>query len=165
MVLVLATDRRRLLLAMDRVLGVGVVDGHAPGHLGGHPRAKHLALIFICFWVTMMLGWMTELYSRPVIADKTNYKIPFGRLASSNNPTTFATPMLYIYSRAELRANSPFGMPRTPVGDTYLDFIHAQRKSNYVRRCPAHFESFVYRRMTVMVYLRIRKMAPSWRQS
>ena len=46
-----------------------------------------LALIFVSQFVTMMLGWMTELYSRPVIRqDKTSYSTPMGRLGFLNKP-------------------------------------------------------------------------------
>ena len=46
-----------------------------------------LALIFVSQWTTMLLGWMTELYSRPVIrADKTSYGNPVGRLGFINVP-------------------------------------------------------------------------------
>ena len=68
-----------------------------------------LALIFICFWTTMMLGWMTELYSRPVIiADKTNYKMPFGRLGFIEQPDYVRNPnALHLLSRQSWEGERP----------------------------------------------------------
>jgi len=62
-----------------------------------------LALIFVSQFVTMMLGWMTELYSRPVIrADKTSYGNPVGRLGFINQPDYTNNPnSLHLLSADE----------------------------------------------------------------
>ncbi|MDA9633357.1 hypothetical protein N9S81_00295 [bacterium] len=60
-----------------------------------------LSLIFVSQFVTMMLGWMTELYSRPVIRqDKTSYSTPMGRLGFLNQPDYTNNPnSLHLLSK------------------------------------------------------------------
>ena len=104
-----------------------------------------LALIFVSFWTTMMLGWMTELYSRPVIiADQTNYKTPFGRLGFIEKPDYVRNPnALHLLSQAHWEGERPMrDTDGKPVPASNFDFLHAQRVSNYVRRMLPHILGF-----------------------
>ena len=100
-----------------------------------------LALIFVSFWVTMMLGLMTELYSRPVIiADQTNYKTPVGRLGFIEKPDYVRNPnALHLLSQTSWEGERPTrDADGKPVPSSNFDFLHAQRVSNYVRRMLPH---------------------------
>jgi hypothetical protein len=100
-----------------------------------------LALIFVSFWVTMMLGLMTELYSRPVIiADQTNYKTPVGRLGFIEKPDYVRNPnALHLLSQNSWEGERPTrDADGKPVPSSNFDFLHAQRVSNYVRRMLPH---------------------------
>ena len=67
--------------------------------------SSQLALIFVSQWVTMKLGLLTELYSRPVIRkDKTNYgpAAAVGRLGFYGVPDVTDDPnYMHILSRDE----------------------------------------------------------------
>ena len=100
-----------------------------------------LALIFVCFWVTMMLGWMTELYSRPVIhADETDYKVPVGRLGFVGKPDYVRNPnALHLLSNSQWEGERPLrDKDGKLLASSNLDFLHAQRFSNYIRRMLPH---------------------------
>jgi hypothetical protein len=100
-----------------------------------------LALLFVSFWVTMMLGWMTELYSRPVIhVDQADYKIPVGRLGFIEKPDYVRDPnALHLISSQTWEGERPTrDKDGKPVPVSNLDFLRAQRVSNYVRRMLPH---------------------------
>jgi len=100
-----------------------------------------LAMIFVSFWVTMMLGWMTELYSRPVIhVDTTEYEVPVGRLGFTKQPDYVRDPnALHLLSSQMWEGERPL---RDKNGKTLavdnFDFLRAQRVSNYIRRMLPH---------------------------
>lgn len=100
-----------------------------------------LALIFVSMWVTMMLGLMTELYSRPVIlADKTNYKTPIGRLGFIEKPNYVSDPnALHLLSQSRWEGERPTrDADGKPVPSSNFDFLVAQRNSNFIRRMLPH---------------------------
>jgi hypothetical protein len=101
-----------------------------------------LALIFLSMWVTQWLGFMTELYSRPVIvADtSTEYKIPVGRLGFLGRPDYVRNPnALHLISQSHWEGDRPLrDADGKPVANTNYDFLNAQRNSNYVRRMLPH---------------------------
>jgi len=100
-----------------------------------------LALIFVCMWTTMLLGLMTELYSRPVIvADKTNYKTPIGRLGFIEKPNYVSDPnALHLLSQTSWEGERPTrDADGKPVPSSNFDFLHAQRNSNFIRRMLPH---------------------------
>ena len=116
---------------MGMLLGVSV----------GIREQNTLALIFVSYFVTMWLGLFTELYSRPVITkDKAVYNYPVGRLGFIEQPDYVRNPnALHLISQThwegERQVRDEDGKPYT---DLNFDYVHAQRKSNYVRRMLPH---------------------------
>jgi len=100
-----------------------------------------LALIFVSIWTTMILGWMTELYSRPVIVvDQTNYKTPVGRLGFIEKTDYVRSPnALHLLSQSQWEGERPLrDAEGKPVPSSNYDYLHAHRVSNYVRRMLPH---------------------------
>lgn len=91
-------------------------------------------------FVTQWLGFMTELYSRPVIhVDKTNYEYPVGRLGFLKKPDYADNPnALHILSQVAWEGDRILRDENgTPVA-TSFDYVRAQRFSNYMRRMLPH---------------------------
>ena len=124
-----------------------------------------LALIFMALWTTMMLGWMTELYSRPVItADKANYKTPVGRLGFIESPDYVRNPnALHRLSQRQWEGERPTrDADGKPIALSNFDYLQAQRVSNYVRRMLPHILG-IFPFTTVMVVIVYHLEYAKWR--
>jgi len=99
-----------------------------------------LALVFTSMFVTMWLGFMVELYSRPVIqVDKTDYKYPVGRLGFFDKPDYANNPnALHLLSQVAWEGDRVLRDENGKPVATSFDYVRAQRFSNYVRRMLPH---------------------------
>ena len=97
-----------------------------------------LACLFVLMWVTMYLGLFTELYSRPIIQkDQTNYQTPLGRLGFIEKADYVRDPnALHLLSQSHWEGENRVLRDQNgkPVANQPIEYIHAQRCSNYVRR-------------------------------
>ena len=88
-------------------------------------------------WTTQWLGFLNELYSRPVIqADRTNYVYPVGRLGFIEQPDYQKNPnALHLLSQSHWEGEKPLrDQDGKPIANTNFDYLHAQRVSNFLRR-------------------------------
>lgn len=96
-----------------------------------------LACLFMLLWTTQWLGFLNELYSRPVImADKTSYKTPVGKLGFIETPDYVRDPnALHKLSQNMWEGDRPIrDQDGKVIPTSNFDFLQAQRCSNYVRR-------------------------------
>ena len=89
----------------------------------------------------MVFGFLTELYSRPVlIADKNDYQNPVGRRGFIGQPDYSENPnALHLISQNSWEGDR---IIRDADGNTIVknfDFIQAQRTSNWIRRLVPYF--------------------------
>jgi hypothetical protein len=100
-----------------------------------------LTCIFMLYFTTMWLGFLTELYSRPaIIADTKNYQWPVGRLGFTGKPDYRNDPTaLHLLSQDTWEGDRPIRDPTTgeAIAST-AKFTQAQRCSNYFRRLVPH---------------------------
>ena len=88
-------------------------------------------------WTTQWLGFLNELYSRPVIiADTTNYSTPVGRLGFIEKPDYTKNPnALHKLSQDLWEGDRPIrDQDGKLLATGSFDFLHAQRFSNFLRR-------------------------------
>ena len=87
-------------------------------------------------WTTQWLGFMNELYSRPVInPDRVNYKWPVGRLGYIEQPDYKNNPnALHLISQNAWEGDRVLRDENGKPLDTSFDYVRAQRMSNFVRR-------------------------------
>jgi hypothetical protein len=101
-----------------------------------------LTCIFMLYFTSMWLGFLTELYSRPaIVADTQDYQWPIGRLGFTGKPDYSKNPnALHLLSQDTWEGDRPIRDPATgeAIAST-VKFTHAQRLSNYFRRMIPHF--------------------------
>jgi len=103
----------------------------------GIREQNSLACLFMLLWTTQWLGFLNELYSRPVIiADTTNYKTPVGRLGFIEKPDYVKNPnALHKLSQDLWEGDRPIrDQDGKLIATGSFDFLHAQRFSNFLRR-------------------------------
>jgi len=95
-----------------------------------------LACFFVLVAVTQSFGFLTELYSRPVISkDAINYKTPIGRRGFVGAPDYEENPnALNLISQTTWEGERIIRSDDDKLVVSSLDFLHAQRCSNWVRR-------------------------------
>ena len=104
-----------------------------------------LACLFMLMFTTMYLGLFTELYSRPVIIrDQTNYTTPIGRLGFFEKADYVRDPnALHLLSQSHWEGDRLLrDQDGKAVPNQSIEYIHAQRCSNYVRRMVPHVLGF-----------------------
>lgn len=93
-------------------------------------------------WTTQWLGFLNELYSRPVIqVDKTDYQYPVGRLGFVEAPDYTKNPnALHLLSQEYWEGDRVLrDEDGKPVKSSSFDYLHAQRVSNFLRRQVPYF--------------------------
>ena len=92
-------------------------------------------------WTTQWLGFLNELYSRPVIhVDKTEYSYPVGRLGFVQKPDYRKNPnALHLISQSQWEGERPLRDNDGKPVATSFDYLHAQRVSNFLRRQIPYF--------------------------
>ena len=95
-----------------------------------------LACFFVLMAVTQSFGFLTELHSRPVISkDTTSYKTPVGRRGFVGAPDYDENPnALNLISQTAWEGERIIRSDNGKLVVSSLDFLHAQRCSNWVRR-------------------------------
>jgi hypothetical protein len=103
-----------------------------------------LFLLFVCMSTTQVFGFITELYSRPVIKrDGTEYKTPVGRLGFVGKPNYTANERaLHLVSQDQWEGDAPLTKPDGSPADP-IDYRHAQYTSNYIRRLTPFFAGWM----------------------
>jgi hypothetical protein len=99
-----------------------------------------LACLFMLMFVTQLFGFMTELYSRPVLTvDRADYGWAVGRRGFIGQPDYADNPnALHLVSQTAWEGDRVL---RDEDGNTVAkskDFVGAQRSSNYIRRMLPH---------------------------
>jgi len=97
-----------------------------------------LACCFMLLWTTQWLGFLNELYSRPVIQlDRTNYSYLVGRPGFVNKPGYETNQNdLYLVSQSHWESGRPLrdNEGKSIAASTNSDHLHAQSVSNFLRR-------------------------------
>jgi hypothetical protein len=95
-----------------------------------------LACIFMLMATTQIFGWLTELYSRPVVkADKTSYAWPVGRRGFIEKPDYHENQQaLYIIDGTKWEGDRIVRDDDGKIIVKNFDYLHAQRTSNWLRR-------------------------------
>jgi hypothetical protein len=95
-----------------------------------------LACLFSLLAVTQIFGFMTELYSRPVVTkDETSYAWPVGRRGFVDKPDYDANPnALYVISQNKWEGDRVIRDKSGALVAKNLSFLEAQRTSNWTRR-------------------------------
>lgn len=100
-----------------------------------------LVCLFALLAITQAFGFLTELYSRPVVSpDTTNYAYPVGKRGFTGAPDYDENPnALYLVSQTDWEGDRVIRDKEGNLLTKKLDFVHAQRVSNWIRRLVPYF--------------------------
>jgi hypothetical protein len=104
-----------------------------------------LTCFFVLLALTQSFGFLTELYSRPVLTrDATSYQWPVGRRGFTEAPDYTKDPnALHLISQTYWEGDRVLrDETGAPTGSS-TDLLHAQRTSNFVRRLVPYFLGFL----------------------
>ena len=123
-----------------------------------------LAMIFMLLFTTMWLGFLTELYSRPVIhVDNVNYQWPVGRLGFIEQPDYVKnTNSLHLIDQALWEVDRQVRDEDNRPLAIRPNYLVAQRCSNYVRRMVPHVLG-IFPFVTVVVVMVYHLEYAKWR--